>query len=79
MYFSPCSGLFSKMLILFGMFLHVGTYTCFRIKKKIYNFNTVLIVCRTVVVGALLYLLCLVIAMSSGLISAGLAPLAGSF
>lgn len=63
------------MLILLVMLLHVGTYTCFRILKTD-NFNTVLIVCRTVVEGALLYFQCLVIAVPSGSISAGLVPVA---
>lgn len=63
------------MLILLVMFLHVGTYARFQIKKT-HIFNTVLIVCRTAVEGALLYFQFIAIATSPGLVFAGLVPLA---
>ena len=31
LYFSPYNGLFNKMLIMLLVFLHIGTYKCFRV------------------------------------------------
>lgn len=69
LYFSPCNGLFNKMLIMLLVFLHIGTYKCFRVLiTDKWSFWHSLIACRTAVVGAL------GIAMSPGSLSAVSVP-----